>query len=145
MVGGQDELVFDGASFVLDAEGMLTHELPAFESTLACIEFEGTKPLTGTIAEPLAIEASVYTALKLGLADYIQKNGFPGVVLGLSGGVDSALTLALAVDALGAEKVHAVMMPSEFTADMSVNDAREMANILGVKYSEIANQPFLDA
>ncbi len=145
MVGGQDELVFDGASFVLDAGGILTHELPAFESVLACIEFEGATPLTGMIAEPLTLEASVYTALKLGLADYIQKNGFPGVVLGLSGGVDSALTLALAVDALGAEKVHAVMMPSEFTADMSVNDAREMANILGVKYSEIAIKPLLDA
>jgi len=84
------------------------------------------------------LEASVYGALKLGLADYVNKNGFPGVVLGLSGGIDSALTLAIAVDALGADKVHAVMMPSEFTADMSIDDAREMANILGVKYSEIA-------
>jgi NAD+ synthase (glutamine-hydrolysing) len=82
--------------------------------------------------------ASVYEALKLGLADYINKNGFPGVVLGLSGGIDSALTLAIAVDALGADKVHAVMMPSEFTADISVNDAREMVGILSVKYDEIA-------
>jgi len=144
MVGGQDELVFDGASFVLNANGQITHELPAFESTLAVVEFEGGKPVGGNVAKPLNIEASVYTALKLGLADYVYKNGFPGVVLGLSGGIDSALTLALAVDALGADKVQAVMMPSEFTADMSVNDAREMANILGVKYSEIAIKGLLD-
>jgi NAD+ synthase (glutamine-hydrolysing) len=144
LVGGQDELVFDGASFVLNAEGELTHELPAFESALAYVEFEHGKPVLGNIVKPLAIEASVYSALKLGLADYVHKNGFPGVVLGMSGGIDSALTLAIAVDALGAENVHAVMMPSEFTADMSVNDAREMANILGVKYSEIAIKPLFD-
>ncbi|MDD2933062.1 MAG: NAD+ synthase [Methylotenera sp.] len=144
LVGGQDELVFDGASFVLNAEGELTHELPAFEPALAYVEFEHGKPVPGNIVEPLAVEASVYSALKLGLADYVHKNGFPGVVLGLSGGIDSALTLAIAVDALGAENVHAVMMPSEFTADMSVNDAREMANILGVKYSEIAIKPLFD-
>ncbi|OGV75968.1 MAG: NAD+ synthase [Methylotenera sp. RIFCSPLOWO2_02_FULL_45_14] len=144
LVGGQDELVFDGASFVLNARGELTHELPAFESALAYVEFEHGKPVLGNIAKPLTIEASVYSALKLGLADYVHKNGFPGVVLGMSGGIDSALTLAIAVDALGAENVHAVMMPSEFTADMSVNDAREMANILGVKYSEIAIKSLFD-
>jgi len=138
MVGGQDELVFDGASFVLNAKGDLTHELPAFESALEIINFEHATPVSGAVAKPLTIEASVYSALKLGLADYVNKNGFPGVVLGMSGGVDSALTLAIAVDALGADKVHAVMMPSEFTADMSVNDAREMADMLGVEYSEIA-------
>lgn len=138
MVGGQDELVFDGASFVLDAEGVLTHQLSAFEPELVVAEFKHAQPLSGLIAPPLSVAASVYTALKLGLADYVHKNGFPGVVLGLSGGIDSALTMAIAVDALGAENVHAVMMPSEFTADMSVNDAREMADMLGVKYSEIA-------
>lgn len=138
MVGGQDELVFDGASFVLNASGDLTCELPAFESTLEIVNFEHAAPILGTVVKPFSIEASVYNALKLGLADYVKKNGFPGVVLGLSGGIDSALTLAIAVDALGADKVHAVMMPSEFTSDMSVNDAREMADILGVKYSEIA-------
>lgn len=136
MVGGQDELVFDGASFVLDSGGVVTHELPAFETALAFVDIADGKPLAGTVAAPLSTEASVYAALKLGLADYINKNGFPGVVLGMSGGVDSALTLAIAVDALGADKVHAVMMPSEFTADMSVDDAREMADIVGVKYSE---------
>jgi NAD+ synthase (glutamine-hydrolysing) len=138
LVGGQDELVFDGGSFVLDAEGLLTHQLPAFESALAIVEFKGSQPIPATINPHLSAVASVYEALKLGLADYVHKNGFPGVVLGLSGGIDSALTLAIAVDALGAENVHAVMMPSEFTADISVNDAREMADILGVKYDEIA-------
>lgn len=137
MVGGQDELVFDGGSFVLDATGELTHQLPAFESSLAIVEFNGSCPIPGTIVPHLSIEASVYHALKQGLHDYVHKNGFPGVVLGLSGGVDSALTLAIAVDALGAENVHAVLMSSEFTASMSVDDAIEMAKNLGVKYSLI--------
>lgn len=138
LVGGQDELVFDGGSFVLNAAGELTHQLPAFESTVAIIEFNGAQPVPGAITPHLSIEASVYKALKLGLADYMHKNGFPGVVLGLSGGIDSALTLAIAVDALGADNVYAVMMPSTFTADISVDDAREMAKLLGVKYTEIA-------
>lgn len=144
LVGGQDELVFDGASFVLDANGKLTHELPAFETALTIVDVEQGVPLMGSVAEPLSVVASVYAALKLGLADYINKNGFPGVVLGMSGGVDSALTLAIAVDALGADRVHAVMMPSEFTADMSVDDAREMTTIVGVKYSEIAIKGLFD-
>lgn len=144
MVGGQDELVFDGASFVLDAEGQLTHQLPAFESVLAMIEFNAAQPVPASITPQPGVEASAYNALKLGLADYVHKNGFPGVVLGLSGGIDSALTLAIAVDALGAENVHAVMMPSDFTAEISVNDAREMANTLGVKYSEIAIKGLFD-
>lgn len=137
MVGGQDELVFDGGSFVLDDEGKLTHQLPAFESALAIVKFNGSQPMPSAITPHLSVEASVYKALKLGLADYVHKNGFPGVVLGLSGGIDSALTLAIAVDALGAKNVHAVLMASEFTASMSVDDAVEMANILGVKYSLI--------
>lgn len=144
MVGGQDELVFDGASFVLNAQGELMCELPAFESQLEVVDFEHAQPLHGNMTKNLPLEATVYHALKLGLADYVNKNGFPGVVIGLSGGVDSALTLALAVDAIGADKVHAVMMPSEFTADISVNDAREMADIVGVEYSEIAIKPLYD-
>lgn len=144
LVGGQDELVFDGASFVLNAKGDLTHALSAFEPQLGIVDFNQATPLPGVTPEPLTLEASVYCALKLGLADYVNKNGFPGVVLGLSGGIDSALTLAVAVDALGAEKVHAVMMPSEFTADISVNDAREMAQLVGVKYSELAIKGLLD-
>lgn len=144
MVGGQDELVFDGASFVLNAQGELMCELPAFESQLEIVGFEHAQPLHGNMTKNLPLEATVYHALKLGLADYVNKNGFPGVVIGLSGGVDSALTLAIAVDAIGADKVHAVMMPSEFTADISVNDAREMADIVGVEYSEIAIKPLYD-
>ena len=145
MVGGQDELVFDGASFVLNADAELTHQLPAYQSQLELIEFNHTKPVaTKSATRSLSLEASVYQALQLGLADYVNKNGFPGVVLGLSGGIDSALTLAIAVDALGADRVHAVMMPSEFTADMSVDDAREMADILGVKYTEIAIKDLFD-
>jgi len=144
MVGGQDELVFDGASFVLNAEGRLTHQLPAYQTQLEIVQFDlqlehHPQPIAATsMSKALTVEASVYQALQLGLADYVNKNGFPGVVLGLSGGIDSALTLAIAVDALGANRVHAVMMPSEFTAEMSVNDAREMAEDLGVRYSEIA-------
>lgn len=138
MVGGQDELVFDGASIVMNAQAEITQELPAFEACLSVVEFQHATPLKANIAQPLSIEASVYKALKLGLADYVNKNGFPGVVLGMSGGIDSALTLAVATDALGADRVHAVMMPSEFTADMSIHDAREMADTLGVAYSEIA-------
>jgi NAD+ synthase (glutamine-hydrolysing) len=138
MVGGQDELVFDGGSFVLDANGALMLQLPAFDATLVIADFIEAQPQYGLVSPQLSIEASVYNALKLGLHDYVNKNGFPGVVLGLSGGIDSALTLAVAVDALGAKNVHAVMMPSEFTADMSVDDATEMANWLNVKYSQIS-------
>ncbi len=137
MVGGQDELVFDGGSFVLSDTGTITHHLNTFEHEIAIVDFQSAKPLAGRIAPHLSVEASVYQALTLGLRDYVRKNGFPGVVLGLSGGIDSALTLAIAVDALGAEHVHAVLMSSEFTANMSVEDAVEMANILGVKHSLI--------
>lgn len=144
LVGAQDELVFDGASFVLNAQGEMTDELPAFETCLRVVEVNAAQPRPGSVAPQLSIEASVYHALKLGLADYVRKNRFPGVVLGMSGGIDSALTLAVAVDALGADKVHAVMMPSEFTADMSIEDARTMASGLGVKYSEIAIKGLFD-
>lgn len=137
LVGGQDELVFDGASFVLDSQGELTQQLPAFKETLAFVEIENKQPQAAGIVPDLDLEAAVYKALTLGLHDYVTKNGFPGVVLGLSGGVDSALTLAIAVDALGADKVRVVMMPSEFTAEMSVSDAHEMAGRLGVKYTEL--------
>jgi NAD+ synthase (glutamine-hydrolysing) len=136
MVGGQDELVFDGGSFVLNAQGDLTQQLPAFEAVLEIV-FNGSQPISASVTSELSVEASVYSALKLGLHDYVSKNGFPGIVLGLSGGIDSALTMAIAVDALGAEKVQAVMMPSEFTANISVEDAAEMANLLGVRYSQI--------
>ncbi len=134
-VGGQDELVFDGGSMVVNADGCLAQQLPSFAEALATVAFNAKEVISAPIAATLSKPASVYQALKLGLADYVAKNRFPGVVLGLSGGVDSALTLAIAVDALGAEKVHAVLMPSEFTASISVDDAIEMANNLGVQYS----------
>ncbi|MDX9951045.1 MAG: NAD+ synthase [Methylophilaceae bacterium] len=137
LVGGQDELVFDGASFVLDATGRLCRQLAEYEEALGVVELQGAQPLAGGIVPTLEIEPSVYKALCLGLQDYVRKNGFPGVVIGLSGGIDSALTLAIAVDALGASAVRAVMMPSEFTSDMSVSDAKEMARNVGVKYSEL--------
>ena len=146
LVGGQDELVFDGASFVMDGEGRLMHQLPAFEEALRIVEVDGKGvPQEGEVVPELSIEAAVYSALRLGVQDYIDKNGFPGAVLGLSGGIDSALTLAVAVDALGADRVQAVMMPSQFTADMSLQDAEEMARNVGVRYSEMPIKPVFDA
>ncbi len=137
LVGGQDELVFDGASFCLDAKGRLTHQLPAFAEALDIVEFRDGQVLPGAVAESLPVEAEVYAALTTGVRDYLGKNGFPGAIIGLSGGVDSALTLAIAVDALGAERVRAVMMPSPYTSSMSLDDSREMVRRLGVRYDEI--------
>jgi NAD+ synthetase len=145
LVGGQDELVFDGASFVMDADGKLTHQLPSFEEHLAFADIEGARPVPGRIVPELSTDESIYKALCLGVRDYLGKNGFPGALLGLSGGIDSALTLCIAADALGPDKVHAVMMPSQFTADMSVEDSRAMVKALGVRYSEIAIKPVFDA
>ncbi len=145
MVGGQDELVFDGASFAMSAEGHLTHQLESFEESLAVLEISDGKLLAGARVPALMREDSIYRALCLGVRDYIGKNRFPGVLLGLSGGIDSALTLAVAVDALGADKVRAVMMPSPYTAQISLDDAREMATILGVRYDELDIQPTFSA
>ena len=142
--GGQDELVFDGASFGLDSEGMLTYQGETFRETTDIVEWDGGA-LRGPIAPPLTEEETIYRALVTGTRDYVDKNGFSGVLLGLSGGIDSALVLAIAVDALGAQRVHAVMMPSEYTASMSLEDAREMARIQGVRYDEIAIGPAFDA
>jgi NAD+ synthetase len=145
MVGGQDELVFDGASFVMDHKGKLTHQLPAFDEVLGMIELRDGKLMRGTCANVEKDEGSIYRALCLGVRDYILKNKFPGVLLGLSGGIDSALTLAVAVDALGADKVRAVMMPSPYTAQMSIDDSREMVKLLGVRYEELNIQPAFTA
>ncbi len=144
MVGGQDELVFDGASFVMSAKGDVCYQMPAFEECLSVIELSDGRPKQTLIEETQSTEAAIYHALCLGLKDYVHKNGFPGIVLGLSGGVDSALTLAIAVDALGKDAVTAVMMPSEFTANISIEDAREMAAHLGVHYREYAIKPLYD-
>jgi NAD+ synthetase len=111
--------------------------LPAFVEALEFIEYADGHLLPGRVAEPASREAEVYSALKLGVADYLGKNGFPGAIIGLSGGIDSALTLAIAVDALGADKVRCVMMHSPWTAQMSLDDSREMVRRLGVQYDEI--------
>ena len=145
MVGAQDELVFDGGSFVLDAQGELVAKMAQFEEATAIVEFENGTPLPAAIAPDLSIEAQVYAALVMGVRDYINKNGFPGALIGLSGGVDSALVLAVACDALGADRVRAVMMPSRYTADISTTDAAEMARRVGVRYDEIAIAPMFDA
>lgn len=136
-VGGQDELVFDGASFVVDGAGKIAQQLPAWQETIALAEFDRAvpKPVRGDIDAHL--EPHVYAALTMGVRDYVEKNRFPGVVLGLSGGIDSALTLAVAVDALGRERVRALMLPSTYNAAISLEDARTMAGILGVQYDEV--------
>ena len=145
MVGGQDELVFDGASFAMSADGHLTHQFASFVETLGLLEIQDAKLVDGLKLPTLTQEDSIYRALCLGVKDYIGKNRFPGVLLGLSGGIDSALTLAVAVDALGADKVRAVMMPSPYTAQISKDDAREMAGIVGVRYDMLDIQPTFTA
>src|SRR6266567_6909230 len=144
-VGGQDELVFDGASFVVAADGSLAQQFPAWHETVGIAEFEGAAPhkVRGTLDDRL--EAHVYAALTMGVRDYIDKNRFPGVLLGLSGGIDSALTLAIAVDALGPDRVRALMLSSVFNAAISLEDARTMAGILGVRYDEIPIDSVIDA
>jgi len=150
IMGAQDELVFEGNSFVMDAEGKVVMRAPAYEEGIYPVEFVRqargkVAPKPGPVAPELSDEASVYGALVLGVRDYVNKHGFPGVVMGLSGGVDSALTLAIAVDALGAERVHAVMMPSRYTSDMSLQDAEEQAKSLGVKYSALSIENMFEA
>jgi NAD+ synthase (glutamine-hydrolysing) len=144
LVGGQDEVVFDGASFAVNAQGQVAMRAPSFEPALALVEIEGTR-VSGTV-EPLpSLEAQAWGALVTGVRDYVDKNGFPGVIIGLSGGIDSALVLAIAVDALGPARVRTVMMPSPYTADISWIDARDMAARVGVRYDEIAIAPIFDA
>ncbi|HAT32959.1 MAG TPA: NAD+ synthase [Janthinobacterium sp.] len=145
LVGGQDELIFDGDSFVMDGAGTICKQLKHFEEDLQVVEFDGATPRPTALPPPLSTEAQVYQALVLGVRDYIGKNGFPGVLIGMSGGVDSALTLAIAVDALGADKVRTVMMPSPYTADISWIDARDMVKRLDVRYDEISITPTFDA
>ena len=134
LVGGQDELVFDGASFALAADGEPTAQCPQFTEGLYCLDWDGGAA-RGEIAALPDHEAAIYQALVLGVRDYVGKNGFPGAIVGSSGGVDSALTLCIAVDALGAERVHSVMMPSPYTADISLTDAEQLAGKLGVPHS----------
>ena len=153
LVGGQDELVFDGGSFVVNASGTLTQRAPFFTEALMLVEVEvggeagreTPRPRLATIAPHPEEEDAVYQALVLGVRDYVQKNGFRGAVLGLSGGIDSALTLAIAVDALGADQVEAVLMPSRYTADMSIDDALAQARALGVAHRIVPIEPAFQA
>ena len=142
--GGQDELVFDGASFAINHDGAIAMQLPEFEEKLSYVEYNSGKLSLGEIATYHNDIESIYQALVLGVRDYIDKNGFKGVVLGLSGGIDSALTLAIAVDALGYDRVMAIMMPSKYTADISISDSRDMVNRLQVRYEEIVINPIFE-
>jgi NAD+ synthase (glutamine-hydrolysing) len=144
VVGGQDEVVFDGASFAVDARGHVAMRSAFFEEALPLLDVQGAV-VHGTVLPQPSNEAQAWGALVTGVRDYIGKNGFPGVLLGLSGGIDSALVLAVAVDALGADRVRTVMMPSPYTADISWIDASDMAKRLGVRYDEISIAPMFDS
>jgi len=145
LVGGQDEVVFDGASFALDAQGRVAARGASFEEQLVWVDWQADGSMAGVVQPVPALEAQAWAALVTGVRDYIGKNGFPGVLIGLSGGVDSALVLAIAVDALGADRVRCVMMPSPYTANISWIDARDMAERLGVRYDEISILPMFEA
>jgi len=145
LVGGQDELVFDGGSCLVDAAGNVVARAPAFAESLLMLEVGAEGPRPGALAPLLEEEASVYQALVTGVRDYVRKNGFPGVVLGLSGGIDSALTLAIAVDALGHGAVQAVMMPYRYTAQISLDDARAQAEAMNVDYQVLPIGPLVES
>lgn len=148
LVGGQDELVFDGGSVVYDHSGELMAEAPQFSEGLYPVDFtcdHHCQPVSQPLPDEPSLEANVYRALVTGVRDYVNKNGFKSVVLGLSGGIDSAVTLAVAVDALGKERVRAVMMPFRYTSSMSLEDAEAEANALGVQYDVFSIEPMYDA
>ncbi len=148
-VGGQDELVFDGASHVVDCKGEIVSRLPIFEPAELRIDLMREKqkwcPQATSLAPHGSMQMRVYQALVTGVSDYVEKNGFKGVVIGLSGGIDSALTLAIAVDALGKERVEAVMMPYHYTSEMSVEDATEQAKTMGVHFEVVSIAPMVQA
>ncbi|MEX0976807.1 MAG: NAD+ synthase [Woeseia sp.] len=149
MVGGQDELVFDGGSFAMDRDGEITFRAAPFREELLRLELfadaSGVRPERLEIVPLQDTEESVYSALVTGTRDYVTKNDFPGVVLGLSGGIDSALILTIACDALGADRVRAVMMPFRYTSAMSQEDAQTQAQTLGVRYDVLPIEPMYDA
>ncbi|MTI13461.1 NAD+ synthase [Sansalvadorimonas verongulae] len=146
-VGGQDELIFDGGSFVMNKDGEIATSAPTHEEHLLIADFDQQTGafLSGEQAPLKSLEARIYDSLVVGVRDYVNKNGFKGVVLGLSGGIDSALTLAVAVDALGPDRVEAVMMPFQYTAQISKDDAAEEAHALGVSYKELPIKGMYDA
>ncbi|WP_311750297.1 NAD+ synthase [Proteus columbae] len=145
-IGGQDELVFDGCSKVFDERGTITHRLAAFDEQITIVEFDELNiiPMADPAPE-LSPLAQVYQALVLATRDYVIKNGFKGAILGLSGGIDSGLTVAIAADALGKESVQAVMMPFRYTSEMSIHDAKEQADLLGVEFDTVSIEPMFDA
>ena len=149
MVGGQDELVFDGGSFAMNADGEVCFRAPAFDEGLHTVILKataaGVTPESGECAAMLQTEASVYRALVTGTRDYVTKHGFPGVIIGLSGGIDSALVATIACDAIGADRVRAVMMPFRFTSTMSQEDAAKQAATLGIDYDVITIEPMYEA
>lgn len=153
LVGGQDELVFDGESFVMDAKGKICNRAPVFEEGVYVAEFsidgkvDGNKvrPVVTHVATAHSEVETAYQALVLGVKDYVEKNRFPGIIIGLSGGIDSGLTLAIAADAVGSDRVEAVMMPSRYTSQISLEDARKEAQNLGVRYHEIPIEPVFQA
>ena len=147
MMGGQDELVFDGGSFAMNGDGELVGRAGYFTEELFSIQFkkDSNSFVQTDTAEIPELCSRVYEALVTGVRDYVNKNGFKGIVLGLSGGIDSALTLAVATDALGKDRVQAVMMPYRYTSDMSLEDAEEEANLLGVEYKVLPIEPMFDA
>src|SRR5450830_469239 len=148
LVGAQDEVVFEGRSFALNANGEVAARAPSFIQNELVVQVSRAYEaiyLTADVAPERSLDADLWDALVLGVRDYIGKNGFPSVILGLSGGIDSALVLAVAVDALGKDRVRTIMMPSPYTADISWIDARDMAARLGVQYDEIAISPMFDA
>jgi len=148
LIGGQDELVFDGGSMVVDHTGQCLVNAPEYQSGLFSVDFKCEQrclPVAQTLHPIMSLEERVYNALVLGVRDYVNKNGFKSIVLGLSGGIDSAVTLAVAVDAIGKERAHAVMMPFKYTSKMSIEDAEEEAVTLGVKYDVYSIEPMYKA
>ena len=145
LVGGQDEVVFDGASFAVDAQGIVRARAASFAEEVLAVQVNADGTVSGSLAPAPSLESQAWAALVTGVRDYLGKNGFPGAIIGLSGGIDSALVLAVAVDALGADRVRAVMMPSPYTADISWIDARDMARRLGVQYDEISIVPMFES
>ena len=146
-VGGQDDLIFDGTSFISNQRGELSLQLPSFQETVTIAEYDAEQKQfkTAEIAPALDTFAEIYQALVMATRDYVQRSGFPGVILGLSGGIDSALTLAIAVDAIGADKVQAVMMPYTYTSQISVEDATEQARRMGVTFGIAEIHPIVNS
>jgi NAD+ synthase (glutamine-hydrolysing) len=145
LVGGQDELVFDGCSVAINADGTVVHRSPQFVEDRFLLDFDGERLGPGRLHALVGVEEEIYGALRLGLGDYVRKNGFSRVVVGLSGGIDSSLTAAIATDALGAEGVWGIAMPTRFSSDHSLADAIDLSKRLGIQFDQVSIQPVFDA